>query len=368
MKLEESKCLARRAFGFVLALSMLGALPARAGQGIAEINQACATLTGCFAGDSAGWPVTIDASSGTSFLLTSELVVPSSNDDAIAIDFTASGVTIDLNGFEITNLACLHGDCVPPEGATGMGIAVDPQESPRGIVVRNGVVAGMGSHGIRLGEQARVLDVRVRGNGGNGIEVGKGSSVMRSIVAANGLGGIDAGANSNIEASVVNANTDFGIELLAGTHFRDNAIASTTGGPDVQYTGGSDSGPNECSDDSCRSDYRRRFYLSATLADGAGATSACAPGFHLASIYEIQTPAALDYVTSLGVTRDDSGSSVTNSDSGWVRNGTLNDNCGAFTTSALIGSFAGFSTTLGPALLRGQTFCNIPTEVWCVAD
>ena len=157
-------CFLRRApaLGLALAIGVLGSARAHATQGAQEINQTCATLTGCFDGDTAGWPVTIDASSGTSFVLTSELVVPNSNTGAISIDFTASGVTLDLNGFEITNVACLHGDCVPPEGATGVGIFADPTESPRGIVVRDGIVAGLGSHGIQLGEQAHVLDMRVR--------------------------------------------------------------------------------------------------------------------------------------------------------------------------------------------------------------
>ena len=35
------------------------ALPAFADEGVLEINQVCAVNTGCFVGDSAGFPVTI---------------------------------------------------------------------------------------------------------------------------------------------------------------------------------------------------------------------------------------------------------------------------------------------------------------------
>lgn len=363
-----------RALGLapVLALLLAATAPgmARAGEGIVEINSVCATLTGCFAGDTAGYPVTIVMGSGTSFRLTGDLVVPTSNDDAITIDFSAGSISLDLNGFEITNQACLHGDCVPPEGAIGVGVFADPFESPRGIEVRNGVVAGMGSHGIQLGAGARIVDVRARGNGGNGIEVGDGSAVARSIVASNGGGGIDAGKGATIEGCVVLSNADFGVRVAGDTHFRDNAIAATSTGPDVDYAGGRDSGPNACGDDSCRSDYRRRYYLTPGTADGAGAEAECAPGFHLASVYEIQNPAVLDYVTTLGLTRDDSGTGPPTTDTGWARAGELTDTCNAFMSgsSGLIGTIALFTSDIGPPLLRGQITCNFPTEVWCVAD
>jgi len=370
----EKRPSATRALGPALGLCLLltAAVPgaARAGEGIVEINATCATLTGCFAGDTAGYPVTIVAGSGTSFRLTGDLVVPTSNDDAITIDFAAGSISLDLNGFEVTNQACLHGDCVPPEGATGVGIFADPFESPRGIEVRNGVVAGMGSHGIQLGREARVVDVRALGNGGNGVEVGDGSTVARSLVARNGGGGIDAGSGATIEGNGVRSNADFGVRVAGDTHFRDNSITASSSGPDVQYAGGRDSGPNECGDDTCRSDYRRRYYLTTGTADGAGAEAECAPGFHLASMYEIQNPAVLDYVTSLGLSRDDSGTGPPTTDTGWVRAGELTDNCNAFTSAnaALIGTFALFTSDIGPPILRGQLNCNFPLNVWCVAD
>jgi hypothetical protein len=60
-----------------LLLVLFFCLPpaAYAAEGIAEINQTCAVQTGCFAGDSPGFPVTIDGSAGGSYRLTSDLSV-----------------------------------------------------------------------------------------------------------------------------------------------------------------------------------------------------------------------------------------------------------------------------------------------------
>jgi hypothetical protein len=46
----------------LILLLLLFATPALAVDGVLEINQTCAVQTGCFAGDTAGFPVTIGAS------------------------------------------------------------------------------------------------------------------------------------------------------------------------------------------------------------------------------------------------------------------------------------------------------------------
>ena len=56
---------------FVLAfLTLTLSLPIFAVDGVLEINQTCAVNTGCFSGDAAGFPVTIDGSAGLSYVLT----------------------------------------------------------------------------------------------------------------------------------------------------------------------------------------------------------------------------------------------------------------------------------------------------------
>ena len=69
---------------FVLpCLTLALALPILASDGAVEINQACAENTGCFSGDTAGFPVTIDASAGRSYRLTSDLILLSASTSGI---------------------------------------------------------------------------------------------------------------------------------------------------------------------------------------------------------------------------------------------------------------------------------------------
>jgi hypothetical protein len=71
--------------------------PALGTDGVLEINQACAVNTGCFAGDTAGFPVTIG--SPGRYRLTGDLDSSSS----FGIQITAAHVSLDLNGFAITS-------------------------------------------------------------------------------------------------------------------------------------------------------------------------------------------------------------------------------------------------------------------------
>ncbi len=142
------------------------ATPALATDGVLEINQTCAVETGCFAGDTAGFPVTIIEPERAT-VLTSRLIVPDENTDGILI--STSDVGIDLNGFAIVRSGC--------EGATDdcSTCARDrlrrgraPSSSNNGISVKNGSITGMGCHGVVLGNQTEVTNLRVRWNGSVG--------------------------------------------------------------------------------------------------------------------------------------------------------------------------------------------------------
>ena len=130
---------------------LLLATPAFAVDGVLEINQTCAVQTGCFAGDAAGFPVTIDGSAGKSYRLTTSLIVPDENTNGI--DVRAPWVSIDLNGFEIVRSGC-EGETLPclPESGTGYGVrsAFSPSQDYPGASVTNGSVRGMGADGVRL--------------------------------------------------------------------------------------------------------------------------------------------------------------------------------------------------------------------------
>jgi hypothetical protein len=64
----------------------------------------------------------------------------------------------------------------------------------------------------------------------------------------------------------------------------------------------------------------RGYYLTTTLHNGAQATTACAAGFHMASLWEMFDTSNLKYETGLGFTRPDSGFGPPLS-LGWVRTG-----------------------------------------------
>ena len=98
-----------------LAVLLLAA-PALATDGVLEINQTCAVPTGCFPGDTPGFPVTITSTSSVagagSFRLTSNLTTTDLNVDGIFI--SSSRITLDFNGFSLR----------PPSGSSGTGNGV----------------------------------------------------------------------------------------------------------------------------------------------------------------------------------------------------------------------------------------------------
>lgn len=183
---------------FWLAPALLAA-PALAVDGVREINHACATTTGCFTGDGAGYPVTIGASG--SYRLTGSLTLPDAATHGISVE--TDHVTIDLNGFEIVGVALCSG--VPVTcGSTGSGRAITVSDGLYdGLAVRNGRVRRAGDAGVFAGTGARIEDVVADSNGSHGIHVGANSQVVRCTATRNGESGIDSLGNSVITGNVV---------------------------------------------------------------------------------------------------------------------------------------------------------------------
>lgn len=138
---------------------------------------------------------------------------------------------------------------------------------------------------------------------------------------------------------------------------------------------------------------RRRFYLTTTRHDGSQAPTACAAGFHMASVWEIREPGVLDYESTLGATTADSGDgpptapgigvAPPNDFYGWVRSGyvavgnSTGMNCSAFTSNSpsfggpVIGLYyeigVNNSTAIAPWFWSFYN-CSQTYRVWCAED
>ena len=130
----------------------------------------------------------------------------------------------------------------------------------------------------------------------------------------------------------------------------------------------------------------RTFYLTQeNTFDASEAPSACAPGYHMASLWEIFDPSSLVYDTELGHMSGD-GSGPPEFHIGWIRTGGgsgvgQNDtpgerNCAAYTTSdpETRGTVAALRTnwTSGAGVISPWTAstraCDQPVFVWCVQN
>ena len=141
----------------------------------------------------------------------------------------------------------------------------------------------------------------------------------------------------------------------------------------------------------------RKFYLTVDSFTGSQALTACAEGYHMASLWEIFDFSSLKYDTTLGFTVDDSGfgppTSAVGLDpdfggSGWIRTGNISsgisqiagvDNCFVWTSSSNehFGTIAGLNQFWGnPANVISPWFaphpfftnCASAFSVWCVQD
>lgn len=345
----------RNWFSFVFALT-LAPLYSIASDGIFEINDVCATNSGCFEGDTAGYPVTITERG--SYKLTSNLFPPDIHTSAIEIN--ENDVTLDLAGFVILfpGNGCLSsGNC--PQGA-GSGINGD---GSRRTTVSNGLIKNAGQYGVRLSDMATVDAIRVDGCGEDGIRVNPRGIVSRSHVNSCG---------------------NFGANLGGNTTFSNNVFAFNnklnSGGAD--RTGGEAGVGNICADGSCNQWGLRRYFLTLTSYTGGDADepSTCGSGFQFASVAELNNPTELDYDESLGRISGDSGGGppgVTDGEfAGWIRSGQENSvafNCQGWASSAddRSGMRLNWKTTTGlPTRASGWERdldqCDNLNPVWCI--
>lgn len=150
-----------------------------------------------------------------SYYLSANLAVAKSN----AIQITAAGVTLDLNGFQISR----------GSGTGGTGIAI----AGTGVraVVRNGQITGF-SLGVQCGSAAtggRISDLIVTGCTGSGIVASEAWEITGCRSQDNGLLGIAAGDSARVRDCVARGNGGPGISV-GDTSVIDGCIATGNGG------------------------------------------------------------------------------------------------------------------------------------------
>jgi hypothetical protein len=342
-----------RRLGLVLALVAAGGGGAHASDGVREINQACAeSAAGCFAGDPGGFPVVLSAPG--SYALTSDLVVPAVQQDAIQI--AADEVALDLRGFAIRGAYSCTLGCPPGTGHAGFGILRTGSGGDHTRVYGGGI-RGFQFSGVVLGDNARVERLALFNLGGDG-----------AVLGSYGL------AFEN----TVNVTGGDGLVLGLGSLYRDNALGNLAG---QSVVGGRASGSNTCNDEKCGTKGKELFYLTPGTFDGSQPLSACAAGFHMAAIQEIASLAEVEYDTTRGLTLADSGEGPPFV-GGWVRRGGTVHTCQNWTSAV-----SGFPPSTGTAAQLGALglvgplgwgdpsvsspldySCASPHPVWCVQD
>jgi hypothetical protein len=137
----------------------------------------------------------------------------------------------------------------------------------------------------------------------------------------------------------------------------------------------------------------RQFYLTKSVYDGSQVAAGCAKGYHLAAIWELQDPSALEYNTSLGRTASDGGAGppaqltgfgYSVPARGWVRTGygaytggtAGRGNCNAWSSDS--DAHSGTVVNLPSDWSAGEQdigvwnsdvrTCNTFYRVWCVQD
>jgi hypothetical protein len=214
----------------------------RSDEGRLEINQTCATASGCFDGDTAGFPVTISTSG--SYVVTGELAAAG---DVDGIRITADNVTLDMNGFRLVSSSSMDSSA---DGVEGIGL--------QNVEIRNGIIEGFGGRGILLSDGFggipvahghRIIQMRTVGNGFQGVDLdGGGHLVSGSSSVGNGLWGFSVEGNSMIIDSVAENNVGPGLSLDSETGYRNTVVSNNNGGnANAQFIGtGVDLGGNLC--------------------------------------------------------------------------------------------------------------------------
>lgn len=361
-------------FVFALPLLLTLATSSFASDGVLEINQICAVGTGCFSGDTPGFPV--ELTTGGSFLLTSNLAVPDGASAGIAVQ--VPGTRIDLNGFSISSTNQCTGS---PPTCTGAGasVGIDAGNTPD-VGVKNGRVAGFANTGVALFDLCSAENLTVEANG-SGISGGAACVIANAIVRSSDTLAIQVGEASRLVASVIHDNSQ-GVIAPASALLLNDVFTLNPGG---SVGGGALPRGSLCDDGRCPS--LRRFYKTVNAVQGGAALAACAPGFHMASRFEIEDVSNLSYDTVRGwappagnpFTNDQGLGPPAGNPGGWIRTGGFSisstapgtAHCNAWQLSSATGTTATISLQWPPGVSPwgySTLSCGSTAPVWCVED
>lgn len=151
------------------------------------------------------------------YRLSGNLKVPDANTTAIEIN--ADNVTLDLGGHAIqgpTRCQQLPAPCWP--SGVGNGIHAVGRN---GIVIKNGIVQGMGNYGIYLETNSVSLDHIVVNRNGHGGAVFFGGTISNSVAEGNGGDGI-FGVDLKVRSNVMRGNQMLGLAAFGRSSFSNN--------------------------------------------------------------------------------------------------------------------------------------------------
>lgn len=145
------------------------------------------------------------------------------------IEIASSGVTIDLNGFEMLGIPGSLDAIACNSGAAGPGGA----GTYNNLTIKNGSLRSWGGSGMRIAPAAasniRIDSVLASGNGAMGIQVGSSAIVTNCSALYNATVGISTGDVSTVKACTAYANLGNGIQAGSHTTVSDCAAQENTG-------------------------------------------------------------------------------------------------------------------------------------------
>jgi len=172
-----------------------------------------------------GFPIVV-SQPGT-YRLTSNITGVAGAD---GIQISASGVTLDLNGFSVV-------------GVAGSFNGVRTIVGVDGLTVMNGSVRNWGADGVSAGTASGGIykDLRVAGNGNFGLNVGVSSVCTDCTTFQNGSHGLNLGFNGTLRGCASNNNMGNGIQTGNGAAIlncaaRDNTLVGIATGTGSSIT------------------------------------------------------------------------------------------------------------------------------------